>query len=60
MDSLREKLKAYTDLQCPITGPGVRRLEELLIAIVERIEPEESSRPPRKQRGWRSSKRKTP
>jgi len=40
MDSLREKLKAYTDLQCPITGPGVRRLEELLMAIVEKLEPE--------------------
>jgi len=40
MDSLRDKLKAYTDLECPITGPGVRRLEELLTAIVERLEPE--------------------
>jgi len=40
MDSLRKKLKAYTDLQCPITGPGVQRLEDLLRAIVERLEPE--------------------
>ena len=38
MSSLREKLKAYTALQCPITGPGVNRLEELLTAIVEAID----------------------
>jgi hypothetical protein len=37
-DSLREKLEAYTRLQCPITGPGLQRLDDLLTAIVERIE----------------------
>lgn len=39
---LRTKLNELAKMQCPITGPGVNRLIELLTAIVDRIEPPEA------------------
>lgn len=38
MGTIRDLLDKYTSYQCPVTGPGIRALENLLTAIVDRLE----------------------